>query len=176
MTVAYFTDYLFHLADRVPLDHAQNLTLLGAILRFTPAEHGGSLYVLAAAVVGGALVYAAHTFIRNGEEPMALTALAVAALVCAPWSPPFAWAWMLPGVIIALEFAIRRRDSAALLVPLLYLALTTVFVPHSQFKNLDRIVDRERVPADWIMSSVVWWALLAAAVWVLTRTHERQRA
>lgn len=176
MTAAYFTDYIFNLDTRFPLDHAQNLSLLAAVLRFTPAEQGGALYFLAAALVGGLLLYAARACVREGDDPMAFALLSVAALVCSPWAPPYTWVWMLPGVVVMVAWAVKRREAMMLLVPLTYLALSTVFVPHSQFKNLDRIVDRDREFADWVMSSVVWWAIAAAVVavvWAASRTVDR---
>ena len=175
MTAAYFTDYLWHIGERYDLSQAQNLTLFGAAQRFTGADGASALWVLAVLVVGGALIYAARVFIQRGEAPMGAVSLALAALTVSSWAPPYAWAWMLPGVFIIGEFAWRRRDVAALLTMLTYLGLSTVFVPHSQFKNMDTIAGRDRVLGDWVMSSVVWWTLLAAAVfaaWALTQRRE----
>ena len=98
---------------------------------------------------------------------MAALSLALVALTASSWAPPYAWAWMLPGVFIIGEFAWRRRDIPALLTTLVYLGLSTVFVPHSQFKNMDTIDGRDPVIGDWVMSSVVWWTLLAAAVFAV---------
>lgn len=175
MTAAYFTDYLLHIGERYDLSQAQNLTLFGAAQRFTGADGASALWVLAVLVVGGALISAARVFIQRDEAPMAAVSLALAGLTVSSWAPPYAWAWMLPGVFIISEFAWRRRDVASLLTMLTYLGLSTVFVPHSQFKNMDTIAGRDRVLGDWVMSSVVWWTLLAAAVfaaWALAQSRE----
>ena len=175
MTAAYFGDYLLHLGERYDLSQAQNLTLFGAAQRFTSAEGASALWVLSVLVVGTALVYAARVFIQRGEAPMGAVSLALAALTVSAWAPPYSWAWMLPGVFVVGEFAWRHRDVSTLLVSLLYLGLTTVFVPHSQFKGMDTIGERSRVVGDWVMSSVVWWTLLAAAVfavWALSHARE----
>ena len=148
--------------------------LFGAAQRFTGANGASALWVLAVLVVGGALIYAARVFIQRGEAPMAVVSLALAALTASLWAPPYAWAWMLPGVFVIGEFAWRRRDLFALLTTLAYLGLSTVFVPHSQFKNMDTIAGRDRVVGDWVMSSVVWWTLLAAAefaVWAFKHAN-----
>jgi len=112
------------------------------------------------ACAGGALFYAARAFIQRDEAPMAALSLVLVALTASSWAPPYAWAWMLPGVFIIGEFAWRRRDVASTLTMLTYLGLSTMFVPHSQFKNMDTIAGRDRVLGDWVMSSVVWWTLL----------------
>ncbi|TKW74714.1 MAG: DUF2029 domain-containing protein, partial [Staphylococcus hominis] len=155
---------VLHIGERYDLSQAQNLTLFGAAQRFTGADGASALWVLAVLAAGGALIYAARVFIQRGEAPMAALSLALVALTASSWAPPYAWAWMLPGVFIIGEFAWRRRDIPALLTTLVYLGLSTVFVPHSQFKNMDTIDGRDRVIGDWVMSSVVWWTLLAAAV------------
>ena len=174
MTAAYFTDYVLHIGERYDLSQAQNLTLFGAAQRFTGADGASALWVLAVLAAGGALIYAARVFIQRGEAPMAALSLALVALTASSWAPPYAWAWMLPGVFIIGEFAWRRRDIPALLTTLVYLGLSTVFVPHSQFKNMDTIDGRDRVIGDWVMSSVVWWTLLAAAVFVVwTSKHAK---
>ena len=174
MTAAYFTDYVLDIGERYDLSQAQNLTLFGAAQRFTDADGASALWVLAVLAAGGALIYAARVFIQRGEAPMAALSLALVALTASSWAPPYAWAWMLPGVFIIDEFAWRRRDIPALLTTLVYLGLSTVFVPHSQFKNMDTIDGRDRVIGDWVMSSVVWWTLLAAAVFaVWTSKHAK---
>ena len=156
MSWRYFTDYLFHLDSRVALDQAQNLSLTGAVKRFAPEASQQVLWLVLAAAVAAALVWAAKAFVAAGEDAMAYVCLALVPLLCGPVSLPYSWAWMLPALVVVFEFAVRTRDEWMLLVGLLYLAFTTVFVPHSQFKNMDRIVDRDRVLGDWVMSSVVW--------------------
>lgn len=175
MTTAYFTDYLLNLGTRFDLSQAQNLTLFGAAQRFTSADGASTLWLLAVLVVGGALIYAARVFIQRDEAPMGAVSLVLAALTVSSWAPPYSWAWMLPGTIVILEFAWRHRNVSTLITALTYLGLTTVFVPHSQYKNMDVIGERDRVLGDWVMSSVVWWTLLAAAVfavWALTHARD----
>lgn len=178
MSWRYFTDYLFHVDSRVALDQAQNLSLTGAVKRFAPEASQQVLWLVLAAAVAAALVWAAKAFVAAGEDAMAYVCLALVPLLCGPVSLPYSWAWMLPALVVVFEFAVRTRDEWMLLVGLLYLAFTTVFVPHSQFKNMDRIVDRDRVLGDWVMSSVVWWGVFAVAVlavWGYRQTEREPR-
>ncbi|SEL03435.1 glycosyltransferase 87 family protein [Streptacidiphilus jiangxiensis] len=131
------------------VDYLGNQSLHGMIDR---ALRGGAqvqhLWMLAAAVVGlGGLLLAAWLS-RRGQELAAIFTAGLVGLLASPISWSHHWVWILPALVLATDWALRRADRTnrllALLAPLSLLLLFAAWPRQDPSHGL-------------LASGLIWW-------------------
>lgn len=164
ISLYYFQHEMLGFADKLGLNRAHNLSLRSVVTRFFRPEEQSSVLVLLMAmfVVGGLAV--AYRLIRAHANEMSIVALAFVALLGSPISWQHHWVWTVPMLILLILRAVRFHDDLAALFALLWLSISTVFVPHMQIRHQLGTTFDKATFLDVVQTSYVWFAMALLAV------------